>query len=82
LDLRKSVAQFAKQSHEQQNDLDDQRKAERALRVEKETLEEQARSLKNEIRELNRSSSELEDENRRLNTRLNDEIMNRAGAYA
>jgi len=55
LDLRKSVAQFAKQSHEQQNDLDDQRKAERALRLEKETLEEQARSLKNEIRELNRS---------------------------
>jgi len=82
LDLRKSVAQFVKQSHEQQNDLDDQRKAERALRVEKETLEEQARSLKNEVRELNRSSSELEDENRRLNTRLNDEIMNRAGAYA
>ena len=80
-DLHNQLKQLQKLNSEQQSDLDDQRKIEKALRFENESLDEYVRSLKNEVGELNYRQKELNEENRRLCTKLNQDIINKAGAY-
>ena len=81
LDLHNQLKKLQKLNSEQQSDLGDQRKIEKALRFENESLDEYVRSLKNEVSELNYRQKELNEENRRLCTKLNQDIINKAGAY-